>query len=40
MHAVLVCDEAEAVLGKRSEIGDAHDRYTDIDVTYQSQCAY
>ncbi|MGY4404064.1 ATP-binding protein [Bradyrhizobium sp. USDA 3315] len=36
-HAVLVCDEADAILGKRSEIKDAHDRYANIDVAYLLQ---
>jgi SpoVK/Ycf46/Vps4 family AAA+-type ATPase len=36
-HAVLCCDEADAILGKRSEIKDAHDRYANIDVAYLLQ---
>jgi SpoVK/Ycf46/Vps4 family AAA+-type ATPase len=36
-HAVLVFDEADAILGKRSEIKDAHDRYANIDVAYLLQ---
>ncbi|MER9247629.1 ATP-binding protein [Mesorhizobium sp. M0590] len=36
-HAVLVCDEADSILGKRSEIKDAHDRYANIDVAYLLQ---
>jgi SpoVK/Ycf46/Vps4 family AAA+-type ATPase len=33
MHsgAVLLFDEADALFGKRTAIGDAHDRYADID---------
>ncbi len=36
-RAVLCCDEADAILGKRSEIKDAHDRYANIDVAYLLQ---
>lgn len=32
--AVLLIDEAEALLGKRGEIKDAHDRYAAIEVAY------
>lgn len=35
--AVLLIDEAEALLGKRSEVKDAHDRYANIEVAYLLQ---
>ena len=35
--AVLVLDEAEAMLGKRTEVHDAHDRYANIEVAYLVQ---
>jgi hypothetical protein len=35
--AVLLFDEADALLGKRSEIKDAHDRYANIEVSYLLQ---
>jgi len=35
--AVLLFDEADALLGKRSEIKDAHDRYANIEVAYLLQ---
>lgn len=31
---LLLFDEADAVFGKRTEIGDAHDRYANQDVSY------
>jgi SpoVK/Ycf46/Vps4 family AAA+-type ATPase len=31
---VLVFDEADALLGKRSEVKDAHDRYANIEIAY------
>jgi SpoVK/Ycf46/Vps4 family AAA+-type ATPase len=31
--AVLLFDEADALLGKRSEVKDAHDRYANIEVS-------
>ena len=34
---VLFFDEADAVLGKRSEVSDAHDRYANIEVAYLLQ---
>lgn len=37
--AVLLMDEAEAVLGKRTEVHDAHDRYANIEVGYLLQRA-
>ncbi len=36
-NAMLLIDEAEAVLGKRSEVKDAHDRYSNIEVAYLLQ---
>lgn len=35
--AAIVIDEAEALLGKRSEVKDAHDRYANIEVAYLLQ---
>ena len=35
--AVLLLDEADALLGKRSDIRDAHDRYANIQVDYLLQ---
>ncbi len=32
--AVLLFDEADALLGKRSEVKDAHDGYANIEVSY------
>ena len=34
---VLAVDEADALLGKRSEVKDAHDRYANIEVAYLLQ---
>lgn len=34
---VLFFDEADAILGKRSEVSDAHDRYANIEVAYLLQ---
>ena len=34
---VLFLDEADALLGKRSEVGDAHDRYANIEVAFLLQ---
>jgi hypothetical protein len=34
---ILFFDEAEAVLGKRSEVKDAHDRYANIEIGYLLQ---
>ncbi len=31
---VLLFDEADAVLGRRSEVRDAHDRYAGVEVSY------
>ncbi|MEU6716710.1 ATP-binding protein [Nonomuraea sp. NPDC046802] len=36
-HAILLFDEADALLGKRSEVRDAHDRYANIEVAYLLQ---
>jgi AAA+ superfamily predicted ATPase len=35
--ALLFFDEAEALFGKRSEVKDAHDRYSNIEVSYLLQ---
>ena len=35
--AVLFFDEADSVFGKRSEVGDAKDRYANIEVSYLLQ---
>jgi hypothetical protein len=36
-HAILLFDEADALLGKRSEVKDAHDRYANTEVAYLLQ---
>ena len=36
-NAVLFFDEADALFGKRSEVKDAHDRYSNIEVAYLLQ---
>jgi len=36
-NAILFFDEADALFGKRSEVGDAHDRYANIEVSYLLQ---
>jgi AAA+ superfamily predicted ATPase len=36
-HAIVFFDEAEALFGKRSEVKDAHDRYSNIEVAYLLQ---
>jgi len=33
-NAILLFDEADALSGKRSEVGDAHDRYANLGVNY------
>jgi len=33
-NAVLFFDEADALFGKRSDVGDSHDRYANIEVSY------
>jgi hypothetical protein len=35
--AILFFDEADALFGKRSEVGDAHDRYANIEASYLLQ---
>jgi len=35
--ALVLIDEADALLGKRSEVKDAHDRYANIEVAYLLQ---
>jgi SpoVK/Ycf46/Vps4 family AAA+-type ATPase len=37
-NAIVFLDEADAILGKRSEVRDAHDRYANIEVAYLLQC--
>jgi len=37
VNAVLLFDEADALFGKRSEVGDAHDRYANVEVAYLLQ---
>ena len=36
--AILLLDEADALFGKRSQIGDAHDRYANAEATYLLSC--
>jgi ATP-dependent 26S proteasome regulatory subunit len=36
-NAILFFDEADALFGKRSEVKDAHDRYSNIEVAYLLQ---
>jgi AAA+ superfamily predicted ATPase len=36
-NAVLFLDEADALLGKRSEIRDSHDRYANLEISYLLQ---
>jgi SpoVK/Ycf46/Vps4 family AAA+-type ATPase len=36
-NAILFFDEADALFGKRSEVGDSHDRYANIEVAYLLQ---
>ena len=33
-RAVLFFDEADALFGKRTDVGDAHDRYANIEIAY------
>lgn len=35
--AILLFDEADAILGKRSEVRDSHDRYANMEVSYLLQ---
>ena len=36
-NAILFFDEADALLGKRSDVSDSHDRYANIEVAYLLQ---
>lgn len=36
-NAILFLDEADALLGKRSEIHDSHDRYANLEISYLLQ---
>ena len=36
-NVILFFDEADALLGKRSEVKDAHDRYANIEIAYLLQ---
>ena len=36
-NVVLFFDEADALFGKRSEVKDAHDKYTNVEVNYLLQ---
>jgi hypothetical protein len=36
-NGILLFDEADALFGKRSEVRDAHDRYTNLEVSYLLQ---
>jgi hypothetical protein len=36
-NAILFFDEADALMGKRSEVKDAHDRYANLEVAYLLQ---
>ncbi len=36
-NVILFFDEADALLGKRSEVKDAHDRYANIEISYLLQ---
>jgi SpoVK/Ycf46/Vps4 family AAA+-type ATPase len=36
-NAILLFDEADALMGKRSEVKDAHDRYANLEVAYLLQ---
>ena len=36
-NAVLFMDEADALLGKRSEVRDSHDRYANLEISYLLQ---
>jgi hypothetical protein len=36
-NAILFFDEADALFGKRSAVGDAHDRYANIEISYLLQ---
>lgn len=36
-HAILFFDEADALLGKRSDVKDSHDRYANLEIAYLLQ---
>jgi SpoVK/Ycf46/Vps4 family AAA+-type ATPase len=36
-NAILFFDEADALFGKRSEVKDSHDRYSNIEINYLLQ---
>ncbi|UHC17638.1 ATP-binding protein [Methylobacterium currus] len=36
-NAILFFDEADAILGKRSEVRDSHDRYANLEISYLLQ---
>jgi hypothetical protein len=36
-NAVLFCDEADALFGKRTKVSDSHDRYANIETSYLLQ---
>jgi hypothetical protein len=36
-ESILLFDEADAIFGKRSEVRDAHDRYSNIEIAYLLQ---
>jgi SpoVK/Ycf46/Vps4 family AAA+-type ATPase len=36
-NAILFFDEADALIGKRSAVGDAHDHYANIEISYLLQ---
>jgi SpoVK/Ycf46/Vps4 family AAA+-type ATPase len=36
-NAILFFDEADAIFGKRSEVKDSHDRYSNIEINYLLQ---
>jgi hypothetical protein len=36
-NIVLLIDAAEALLGKRTEVRDSHDRYANVEVSYLLQ---
>jgi SpoVK/Ycf46/Vps4 family AAA+-type ATPase len=37
INPILLFDEADALFGKRTEVGDAHDRYANQEITYLLQ---
>lgn len=36
-HAILFFDEADALMGKRSDVKDSHDRYANLEIAYLLQ---